>query len=131
MSPRRKRPATAIVRHESFGSFEDRMRKHARRVDQGQRLPNQVGVSVPDFSTWWKILSLPRRRLLQAVLVEPQSIPALMRSLQRSRRSLQRDISLLNQVGLISILIVPSPGRGPRKLIWAIAARIDLQARMG
>lgn len=42
----------------------------------------------------------------------------------------RRDISLLNQVGLISILIVRSPGRGPRKLIWTIAPRIDLQARI-
>lgn len=119
------------VQIESLEAFETRARQLARRADRGQGIPDGVVISLDSASTFLALLTRPRLKLLQAVLKQEKSLSELQDELGRSRTALRRDIQRLEEAGLLESGLVKPVGRQRRRMVRAVADRVELRACIG
>lgn len=77
-------------------------------------------VSFEDTEDLIKFLTQTKRTLLAAIRKKPKSISSLANELHRSRSSIDKDIQMLEAIGIIESEYVSNPGHGRCRLIKAI-----------
>lgn len=125
------RQRTMKVQVESLDAFEARARRLARRADRGQEIPEGVVISLESASVFLALLTRPRLKLLQAVLKQEKSLSDLQEELGRSRTALRRDIQRLEEAGLLESGLVKPMGHQRRRMVRAVADRVELRAWIG
>lgn len=117
-----------IVQTSSIEEFFSRARLAARKADRGQSLKGVEVLSFEDPAKMFTVLSEARRNIMAQVMREAKSVSQLAEVLGRNRSAISKDVSLLEQCGLIDSLRLPNPGHGVRRVIRAKAMRIELNA---
>jgi predicted transcriptional regulator len=74
------------------------------------------------------VLTSERVRLLRKVKQEPQQISALATGLKRDVRAVSRDVSLLENAGLLRTSYRSNPGHGRMKVVEPVAQEYKLIA---
>ena len=100
------------------GSTEDffaRLLEHAKKLDKGEVLPPGITITFEDPEDLLDVLTSERVRLLRRVKGESQQLSALAASLKRDVRAVSRDVSLLEQAGLLRTSYQTNPGHGRQK----------------
>ena len=117
-----------IVQTSSVEEFFYRARSAARKADHGQSLKGVEVLSFEDPGKMFTVLSEARRDIMAQVMREAKSVSELAETLGRNRSAISKDVSLLEQSGLIDSIRLPNPGHGVRRVVRAKAMRIELNA---
>lgn len=105
------------VKTETADDFFERGKSLARRLDKGEKLSLQRIVSFEDPEDLIKFLSKTKRALLAAIRKKPKSISLLAHELHRSRSSIDKDIQMLEAIGIVESEYIINPGHGRCRII--------------
>jgi predicted transcriptional regulator len=120
-----------VVSTGDVAGFFDRAKHAAKRADQGESFDGTVTLSFEDPQKMFTVLSQSRRRLMQEIMLEPQTINELAGRLHRDRSSITKDVGLLERMGLIISQLQSNPGHGVQKLVKPVASKIEMVATLG
>lgn len=115
------------------GSTEDffgRLRERAKKLDKGEVLPPGITITFEDPEDLLDVLTSERVRLLRRVKGASQQLSALAASLKRDVRAVSRDVSLLEQAGLLRTSYQSNPGHGRKKVVESVAQEYRLVANL-
>ena len=116
------------VKTEAMEDFFARGKKMAKLLDKGESLQPRRIISFEDAHDLIKFLTETKLALLAAIRKKPDSISKLAHKLHRSRSAIDKDVQLLESIGIVESEYVINPGHGRRRIIKAIDARpIKLQ----
>ena len=108
--------------------FVGRSLERARKMDRGERLPAEITMTFEDPADLVRVLSTERVRLLRTVRSKVEPVSELAVTLQRDRKAVRRDVSLLEAFGLVHAREEVNPGHGRRRVIEPRAAKYCLVA---
>ena len=124
-----KMPKTKVIlTASSTDEYFARARTRARAMDRGEMPPAEITISFEDPMDLLAVLTSERVRLLRQVKLKGQQISALAEGLKRDVRAVSRDISLLEEAGLVRTRYQSNPGHGRRKLVESVAQNYRLVA---
>jgi predicted transcriptional regulator len=110
------------------GSFR-RARAHARALDAGERLPNEVVIAFENPVDMMKMLTGERLRLLHSLReVGETRIADLADRLGRDKRAVSRDVKAMRVHGLVLTKYVANAGHGRNLVVMPSAKRLELKA---
>lgn len=124
----KKAPRHATVATGSAEAFIARSLARARKLDRGARLAPELTMTFEDPSDLVRVLSAERVRLLNAVRAKATPVSELALTLRRDRKSVRRDVSLLESFGLVKSHEEPNPGHGRRRIVAPCAKKYQLVA---
>lgn len=108
------------VKTETVGDFFARGRRLAKRLDQDEIIPTQRIISFEDSEDLVKFLTQAKRALLAAIRKKPKSISSLAHELHRSRSAIDKDIQMLEDIGIVESEYVSNPGHGRCRVIKVV-----------
>ena len=118
----------------SSGSVEDffkRSHERAVKLDRKEKLPTDLRVTFEDPADLMRALSAQRVKVLQVVKRSPRpTVTKLANMLKRDRKSVTRDIVVLEKLGLIRTRTEANPGHGVVKVVEPLAERYHLTATL-
>jgi predicted transcriptional regulator len=112
----------------STDEYFDRLRKRASALDRNEMLAPGITISFADPMELLAVLTSERVRLLSHVKVEAQQISALATGLKRDVRAVSRDVSVLENAGLLRTRYEVNPGHGRLKIVESVAQQFKLVA---
>lgn len=112
-----KNKVTVIVKTGTRDEFFARGKKVAKMLDEGRHLAQSRIISFEDPNDLTKFLTRTKLALLAVLRKKPDSITGLARTLHRSRAAVDRDIQLLELVGIVESEYVINPGHGRCRII--------------
>ncbi len=118
-----KTPRRVTVMSGTVDEFVGRSLARARKLDRGEKLRTQITLAFEDPSDLVRVLSAQRVRLLNSVRSKPAPVSDLAITLHRDRKSVRRDVSLLESFGLVHSREEINPGHGRRKIVSPRAAK--------
>ncbi len=120
-----------VVRTDDVEGFFARAKEAAHRADQGKAFDGRVTLSFEDPQQMFAVMSQARRKLMLAVMHEPQTISQLSSRLRRNRSAITKDVGVLEKFGLIVSNREVNPGHGIQKVVCAVAPKIEMVATLG
>jgi predicted transcriptional regulator len=108
--------------------FFKRSLERARKIDRGGRLTPEIVLTFDDPADLMRVLSAERVRIIHCLRLNPAPISELAATLNRDRKSVSRDVKLLESFGLVKTYDMPNPGHGRMKLVETLAAKYQLTA---
>jgi predicted transcriptional regulator len=114
----------------STEDFFDRLRERAEKLDRGETLPAGITITFEDPEDLLDVLTSERVRLLRKVKGGSLRISALATGLKRDVRAVSRDVSLLEQAGLLRTRYESNPGHGRLKMVESVAQEYKLVANL-
>jgi predicted transcriptional regulator len=108
------------VKTETVDEFFMRGKSIARRLDKKEKLVFQRIISFEDPEDLARFLTQTKRALLAAIRKKPKSISILASELHRSRSSVDKDIQMLEAIGMVESEYVSNPGHGRCRVIKTI-----------
>jgi predicted transcriptional regulator len=123
-----RRAVTVGVRTGSVEDFFARSLERARKLDHGERLPALIRLTFEDPADLARVLSAQRIRVLLTVRSKPRAVSDLANVLRRDRKSVSRDVKVLESFGLVRTHERPNPGHGLMKVVEPLAGKYQLVA---
>ena len=117
---RKNKQITFTVKTESLKDFFERGKNIATQIDKKKSITGQKIISFENPSDLIKFLTEAKLALLSIIRKKPASISKLAHQLHRSRAAIDKDIQLLESVGIVSSEYVTHPGHGKHRIIKAI-----------
>jgi predicted transcriptional regulator len=118
----------------SVGSAEDffkRSHERAVKLDLKEKLPTDLRITFEDPADLMRALSAQRVQLLQAVKRNPKpTVTKLASVLRRDRKSVTRDVGVLEKLGLIRTRTESNPGHGVVRIVEPLAKNYHLTATL-
>jgi predicted transcriptional regulator len=116
----------------SSGSVKDffkRSHERAVKLDRNERLPTDLRITFEDPADLMRVLSAQRVKVLQVVKRNPNpTVTKLAAMLKRDRKSVTRDVVVLEKLGLIRTKTEVNPGHGVVRVVERLAERYHLTA---
>ncbi len=106
-----------IVMTTTREEFFARGKAIARTLDEGKPIPRQRIISFEDTKDLVKFLTDCKLNLLKMLRQKPDSISHLAKRLKRSRAAVNKDIQLLESVGIIKSEYVVNSGHGKSRIV--------------
>lgn len=120
---RKNKEIVFTVKTESREEFFARGRSVAALLDKGKKpSPNRI-ISFEDPNDLIKFLTKSKLALLSAIRKHPDSISHLATKLHRSRSAIDKDIRLLESIGIVKSEYIANPGHGKLRIIKAIDSK--------
>ena len=116
---RKKNEIIVHVMTEKIEDFFERGKAIAKHLDRGEKIPTQRIVSFEDPEDLAKFLTQTKRALLAAIRKKPKSITSLAHELHRSRSAIDKDIQMLEDIGIVESEYISNPGHGRCRIIKA------------
>jgi len=101
--------------------FFARGKKVALLADQKKSIPKQKIISFEHAKEMHAFLTNAKLNLIAAIRKNPNSISGLAKVLGRSRAAVNKDIQLLESIGIVKSKYVTNPGHGKHKIIVVAA----------
>lgn len=117
---KRNKEIVFTVRTASREEFFARGRSLAASLDKGKKLSPKRIISFEDPDDLIKFLTKSKLALLSAIRKHPDSISHLANKLHRSRAAIDKDIKLLESIGIVKSEYISNPGHGKLRIIKAI-----------
>jgi predicted transcriptional regulator len=111
---------------ETFEEMRKRKLARARRLDRRETIEPEKRIMFERAEDMLTCLTPRRLHIIQAARKKPQSISELAASVARNRTAVQRDIGVLNRMGLVKLTKRPNPGHGHVQIVRAAASRFTL-----
>lgn len=108
--------------------FFDRLREHAEKLERGETLPPGITITFEDPEDMLEVLTSERVRLLRRVKEKSQQISVLATGLKRDVRAVSRDVTVLENAGLLRTRYEVNPGHGRLKMVESVAQEFKLVA---
>jgi predicted transcriptional regulator len=124
----KKRSPRVTVSSGPVDTFIGRSLERARKLDRGERLPSEITMTFEDPADLVRVLSAERVRVIRAIRQKPAPVAELAATLRRDRKSVKRDVTLLESFGLVDAREEINPGHGRKKIIEPRAAKYQLVA---
>ena len=116
----------------SAGSVKDffkRSHERAVKLDRNEKLPTDLRITFEDPADLLRALSAQRVKVLQVVKRNPKpTVTRLAQMLKRDRKSVTRDVVVLEKLGLIRTTTRTNPGHGVVKVVEPLAKKLHLTA---
>ncbi len=117
---RKKDKVTIIVKTGTRDEFFARGKKIAKMLDERKTLTPYRAIVFEDPDDLVLFLTKMKLSLLEALRKHPYAISDLAKKLHRSRASVDKDVRLLESVGIVKSEYVVNPGHGRHRIIKAI-----------
>ena len=118
----------------SSGSTRDffkRSHERAVKLDRKEKLPADLRITFEDPADLMRALSAQRVRVLQVLKRNPRpTVTKLATMLRRDRKSVTRDVVVLEKLGLIRTRREANSGHGVVKVVEPLAERYHLTATL-
>jgi predicted transcriptional regulator len=118
----------------SSGSVEDffkRSHERAVKLDRKEKLPTDFRITFEDPADLMRALSAQRVKMLQVVKRNARpTVTKLATMLKRDRKSVTRDVVVLEKLGLIRTKTEVNPGHGVVKVVEPLAKKYHLTATL-
>ncbi len=111
------------IKTESLEDFFNRGREAASLLDKGKKLAPRRIISFEDPEDLVKFITKAKLILIAAIRKKPNSISQLASQLHRSRASIDKDVQMLESIGIVESEYVRNPGHGRRRIVKAIDSR--------
>lgn len=108
------------VKTESVKDFFSRGKTKAKLLDKGKSISSERTISFEDPKDLIKFLTESKLLLLAEIRKKPDSISGLANKLNRSRSAIDKDVQLLESVGIVESQYITNPGHGRQRIIKAI-----------
>lgn len=108
-----------VVKTESLKDFFKRGRNIAKLIDQKKHIFPTRTISFEDVHDLTKFLTETKLNLISTIRKKSLSISDLSKTLKRSRSAVDKDIQLLESVGILKSKYVSNPGHGRHRIITA------------
>jgi predicted transcriptional regulator len=123
------RKISILTDRDGAEGFFRRARAHARALDAGERLPNEVVIAFENPVDMMKMLTGERLRLLHSLReVGETRIGDLADRLGRDKRAVSRDVKAMRVHGLVLTKYVANAGHGRNLVMMPSAKRLELKA---
>lgn len=109
-----------VVKTETRDEFFSRGRERAKLLDAGKDVDFGRIISFEDTEDLIKFVTVAKLALLAVIRKKPASISTLASKLHRSRASIDKDVQLLESVGIVESEYVINPGHGRCRIIKAV-----------
>jgi predicted transcriptional regulator len=116
---KRKDEVTIIVKTGSSKDFFSRGKRIAKLLDKKKQIPTIRIISFEDPADLVAFLTKTKLTLLTTLRKKPDSITKLALKLHRSRAAVDKDIRLLESVGIVESEYVSNPGHGRCRIVRA------------
>jgi predicted transcriptional regulator len=124
-----KNPKRAIrVTTGTVKDFIGRSLERSHKLDRGEKLPSEIRLTFEDPADLMRVLSAQRVRVIHAVRIKPIGVSELAIALNRDRKAVRRNVSVLESLGLVKTREESNPGQGIRKIVEPLAAKYQLVA---
>ena len=120
--------AALRVATEPVQEFIGRSIGRARKLDRGEKLPSEIRLTFEDPADLIRVLSMQRVRVIHAVRIKPTGLSELAIALNRDRKAVSRDVSVLESLGLLKTREESNPGHGVRRIVEPLARKYQLVA---
>ncbi len=120
-----------LVINETIDSFFRRGKDTAKTFDEKKHVSPRRVISFEDPLDLINFLTEKKLNLVASVRKKPRSISDLAKDLKRSRAAIDKDVQLLESVGIVKSKYIINPGHGKCKIISATDAnpvRLQVQA---
>jgi predicted transcriptional regulator len=127
----KKRNVKVIAGTGTVEEFFKRAHEDARKMDRGELLPPEIRVTFEDPIEMLRALSAERMRVIKTVRKHHATKPTVSRlalMLKRDRKSVSRDVKVLESFGLLKTREQPNPGHGMMKVVESLAGKYYLTA---
>jgi len=115
------------IRTDGVKGFFARAHETARKLDKKEPIAAETIITFEDASAMWRCLTPQRTRLIKLVKKgKGTPIAHLAVQLNRPRRAVDRDISLLESTGLLRTCFQMNPGHGRIKIVEPVAQKYQL-----
>lgn len=118
------------IHTDGLKGFRKRALELARKMDRGERIQPEKGITFENPIEMAKVLTPERIRLYQTVKRRETSVTDLANGLKRDRSSVSRDVRLLELKGLLTTHQATNPGHGRVKMVAAPVERLTLTAEL-
>lgn len=98
-------------------AFFDRSLDRARKLDRGEKLPKEITLRFENASDMLNVLSAQRIKVLKTVGTSNWPVSDLAVALKRDRSAVNRDLKILEEVGIVQTEKQVNPGHGVIKLV--------------
>lgn len=123
------RKISILADREGKEGFFRRAHAHARALDAGERLPDEVVIAFEDPADMLKMLTAERLRLLTSLRDAGETrISDLADRLGRDKRAVSRDVNAMRVHGLVLTKYVANAGHGRNLVVMPLAKRVELKA---
>jgi predicted transcriptional regulator len=106
--------------------FFERSLDRARRLDRGERLAPTLSLTFEDPADLIRAMTTKRVEIIQTIRGKAAGVSELAALLQRDRAAVNRDVQVLEALGLVRTEWAPNPGHGKRKVVRPLADRYEL-----
>jgi predicted transcriptional regulator len=127
--------AKAVLTTGSVNDFFKRALDRAAKLDRGEKLREEIRVTFEDPADLVRALTAERIRVLQAIRTggtqgksKLTTVSSLAATLKRDRKSVVRDVNVLEGLGLLITRRQPNPGHGAIKVVEPLAKKYRLTA---
>lgn len=121
--------ARVVLDKSGSAGFFRRAKAHARALDRGELLKEEVVIAFEDPADFLKVMTKERFRLLASLQKEgSKPITDLASGLGRQKRAVTRDVTALSKYGLLKKKLVVNAGHGRHLIVTPVAKRIELKA---
>ncbi len=119
-----------LVINETIDSFFARGNVTAKAIDENKHISTRRVISFEDPLDLVNFLTEKKLNLVATIRKKPRSISELAKELKRSRAAIDKDVQLLESVGIVKSTYIINPGHGKCKIISATNAHpIKLQVQ--
>lgn len=120
------------IKSESFEQYAAGALARARAMDRAEPIASEIVLSFSRPTEMMRLITAKRTELLEKVTADgPQPVNGLAVKLKRDRRAVSRDISVLEEMGLVSTSLVYNPGHGRLRIVRPAARRYEFHAQIG
>lgn len=120
--------ATVKVGVGTVEEFFERSLNRARKLDRGERLTPEMRLTFEDPADLVRATTLKRVEIIHTVRKHSAAVSELARLLHRDRAAVDRDVKVLESLGLVKTDWETNPGHGRRKIVRPLAAKYELVA---
>lgn len=115
----------------AVGDFFKRSHERAIKLDRKKKLPTDLRITFEDPADLMRALSAERIKVLQIVKLNPKpTVTELAHMLKRDRKSVTRDIVVLEKLGLVRTKMEANPGHGVVRVVEPLAKNYHLTATL-
>lgn len=111
---------TTVVMTSTRQDFFARGKTISKALDEGKSIAKQRIISFEDTKDLVRFLTDCKLNLVKMLRQKPDSISHLAKRLRRSRTAINKDVELLESVGIIKSEYVTNPGHGKNRIVHMV-----------
>lgn len=121
--PKRKDEVNIIVKTGSLEEFFARGKLVSKMLDKKKSIPTARMIIFEDPADLVSFLTKSKLALMAVLRKKPDSISGLARKLHRSRAAINKDIRMLESVGIVESEYLSNPGHGRCRVVKTTNAK--------